>query len=165
MLKYSSCRRKPNNIIFSLCNLSMQTIPNKFLIASECTWLNIFYPGVKSLLLLPFSVSRHGSIKMKCIFLIEYKCEISEYKNGQNNWYAATIYRLIHFVKYSHPCSWDHLFQWKSTNWWSWWWGYRCRSIYPIDYTTIRPYQLSFDICVCRKRCGINGSHCTLVCS
>ena len=73
--------------------------------------------------------------------------------------------KMIHFVKYSHPCSWDHLFHWKSTNWWSWWWGYRCRSIYPIDYTTISPYQLSFNICVCRKRCSINGSHCTLVCS
>ena len=138
------------------------------------------------MLLLPFSVSRHGIkmkydtcltyrlqllfshlhfIKMQCIFLNEYKFEISESKNGQNDCYAAAIYRLIHFVKYSHPCSWDHLFHWKSTNWWSWWWGYRCRSIYPIDYTTISPYQLSFDICVCRKRCGINGSHCTLVCS
>merc|ERR1712241_1487548 len=31
-LKYSSCRRNTNNIIFSLCNLSMLTIANKFLI-------------------------------------------------------------------------------------------------------------------------------------
>ena len=56
----------------------MPTIPNKLLIAS---------------------------IKLKCIFLNEYKFEISESKNGQNDCYAAAIYRLIHFVKYSHPCS------------------------------------------------------------
>ena len=53
--------------------------------ASQCTWLNVFYPGVKRLLLLPFSVSIHSSIKMQCIFLNKYKFEISESKNGQND--------------------------------------------------------------------------------